>query len=135
MKGSGEERVTREILMKSYLDLEDPEFSAVTMKKILRESRRRRIVDNFLVNLLAFIATDAFIWLGLHLTGINIPDIVKRTIVLFNRVFVQAAQLNGTIAVSEPAAWIVLSIGAMAALLAIAESRLGSWKNGGRKSV
>lgn len=131
-----EEEIAKEIIGHSRLELNDPKFEAATMKRILRESRWRKIVDNLLLNVLIFVATDAFIWLGLRLTGMNVSDLANRTAALFDNLIVQAGQVRETASVvSQPAAYVVLSIGVIVALLAIIESRLESWKSGGRKSA
>ncbi len=123
-----DDKLTRDILKKSYVELTDPEFSAATMKRIVRESWRRRIVNNFLVNLLVFIAIDALIWLGLRLTGMSAFELANRSISLLNTMLFQASELKEIVAGNHLATYLVLSIGGLAALLAILESRLSSWK-------
>jgi hypothetical protein len=129
MKDLNDDNLMRDIGRKSCVELTDPEFSVVTMKRVVRESWRRRIVNNFLVNLLVFATIDALIWLGLRLTGMSPFDLANRVVALLNQAVFQASELKEAVAGNHFATYVVLSIGGIAALLAIVESRLSSWKN------
>jgi len=131
MKDFNDDKLMRDILRKSYVELTDPEFDSATMKRIIRESRRRRIVNNFLLNLLVFIAIDALIWLGMQLTGMDVFDLTNRTLTLLNGILLRAGEVKETVAGNHLTPYLVLSIGGIAAILAILESRLSSWKNTG----
>jgi hypothetical protein len=131
MKDLNDDKLARDILKKSYVELRNPEFNASAMNRIVRESRRLRIVNNLLVNLLVFIAIDALILLGLQLTGMSALDLAYRSVTLLNRILFQASELKETVMGNYLATYVVLSIGGIAAILAILESRLSSWKNTG----
>lgn len=131
MKDFNDDKLMRDILKKSYVELANPEFNASAMKRIVRESRKRRFVSNVLVNVLAFIAIDALILLGLQLTRMSAFDLANRSVTLLNRMLFQASDLKETVMGNHLTPYLVLSIGGIAAILAILELRLGSWKNTG----
>ncbi len=129
MKDLNDDKLMKDILKKSYVELTDPGFDSTTMKRIVRESRRRRILSNFLVNLLVFISIDALILLGMRLTGMDVFDLTNRTLSLLYGILLRAGEVKETVAGNHLSTYVVLSIGGIAALLAILESRLNSWKN------
>ncbi len=127
MKELNDDKLTREILKKSYVELADPEFNAAAMKRIVRDSRRRRFVNDFLLNIMVFISIDALLWLGMRLTGMDVFELTNRTLSLLNRILFQAGELRQTVAGNNHlATYVVLCIGGIAALLALLESRLSS---------
>ncbi len=130
MKELNDDNLTRDILKKSYVELADPEFNAATMKRIVRDNWKRRVVNDFLLNILVFISIDALIWLGIRLAGMNVFDLTNRTLSLLNRILFQAGELKETVTGNHLATYLVLAVGGMAAILAILESRLSSWKKG-----
>ncbi len=117
---------TREILRKSLLDLSDPEFNAVTMKRIYRESRKRRIVSNLATNLFIFAVIDTLILMAVRVTGLSVFELSYRGVNLLNRVLGQAAVLKEAVSENGLVTYLVLSIGGIAALLAIIELKLNS---------
>ncbi len=131
MKEFSDDKLMRDILKKSYVELTDPEFDSATLRRIVRESRKRRIVNNLLVNLLAFIAIDSIIWLSMHLTGMDVFDLTNRTLILLDGILLRAGEVKETVAGNHLTPYLVLAIGGIAALLAVLESRLGSSKNTG----
>ncbi len=131
MKEFSDDKLMRDILKKSYVELTDPEFDSATLRRIVRESRKRRIVNNLLVNFLAFIAIDSIIWLSMHLTGMDVFDLTNRTLILLDGILLRAGEVKETVAGNHLTPYLVLAIGGIAALLAVLESRLGSSKNTG----
>lgn len=126
MKELNDDKLTRDILKKSYVEFADPEFNAATMRRIVRDNRRRRLVNDFLLNIMIFISIDALIWLVMRLTGMDVFDLTNRTLSLLNRILFQAGELKETVAGNHLTTYLVLSIGGIAALLALLESRLSS---------
>jgi hypothetical protein len=55
------DRLTKDILKNSYLEVADPDFDKTIMKKVLRESRKQCILQNFLMCTLVFAFVDTII--------------------------------------------------------------------------
>ena len=123
-----DDELMRDMLMKSSVRLDNQEFTAATMKAISRESRRRRIVNSFMMNFLVFIAVDALIWLGISLTGSGVAGLVDGFVSGLNRLVFQAGQIKATVVGSDLVTYVVLIVGALAALLSVLELRIGSWE-------
>ncbi len=117
---------TREILRKSLLDLSDPEFNAVTMKRILRENRKRRILSNLATNLFIFAVIDTLILMAVRVTGLSVFELSYRGVNFLNRLLGQAAELKEAVGNNGMVTYLVLSIGGIAALLAIIELKFNS---------
>jgi hypothetical protein len=70
------DRLTKDILKNSYLEVTDPDFNQTTIKRVLREDRRRRILQNILMCFFVFAAADTLILLAIWLLGLNIFDLI-----------------------------------------------------------
>jgi hypothetical protein len=70
------DRLTKDILKNSYLEVTDPDFNQTTIKRVLREDRRRRILQNILMCFFVFAAVDTLILLAIWLLGLNIFDLI-----------------------------------------------------------
>jgi hypothetical protein len=79
MNNSDIDRLTKDILKNSYLEVTDTDFNGTTMKRVLRESRRQRILQNFLLCFLVFVAVDALILLVIWFLGLNVFDVALRS--------------------------------------------------------
>lgn len=130
MKDRVNDGITRDILKNSYLELTDPEFESATMKRIARQSRRRRIAGNILLNIVAFVVIDTFIFLFLKLIGLSVFDLADGSVNLLNGILSQTGQLKGTIVGNNLGTYMLLSLGGVIAILTIAEMRISSWKGG-----
>ena len=121
-----DDREAREILKQSLLELINPDFNAATMKKIYRENRKRRIVSNLATNLFIFAVIDSLILMAVRVTGLSVFELSYRGVNLLNRVLGQAAVLKEAVSENGLVTYLVLSIGGIAALLAIIELKLNS---------
>lgn len=128
MKDLSDDRATREILKNSYLELTDPEFRSATMKKIFRDSRRRRIRNNILIGLQVFVATDAIIYLLLRLAHLNVFELANRSAQLVNGIIYQAGVAKETVGGNHLAAVVLVSLAGITALFLILEFGLNTWK-------
>ena len=127
MSETKEDRVTREILKRSVIDTIDPDFTEMMMKRIYRENRKRHIMKNLFVNFSIFAIIDTFILLAIRLTGLSALELVNASVSFLNRLLGQAGRFKEAIAGNDLAMYLVLSIGGIAALLAIIELKLNSW--------
>ena len=121
-----DDREAREILKQSLLELINPDFNAATMKKIYRENRKRRILGNLATNLFIFAVIDSLILMAVRVTGLSVFELSYRGVNLLNRVLGQAAVLKEAVSENGLVTYLVLSIGGIAALLAIIELKLNS---------
>ncbi len=127
MKDLNDDKLTRDILRNSYLDLDDPEFGAATMKRIARATRRRRIFNEILLNLLVFVATDALIYLFLRATGMSVFDLAGRSAAFLDRIFARAGELKA--AGGNLATYLVVTFAGIMAIISILELSFNYWKN------
>lgn len=128
MKEPSDDKLMREIVRNSYLELDDREFDAVVMIKIMRAGKRRRIMGNLLISLLIFAAIDAFIWLAIRVTGLSVTGFVNLAVGGLSEIFTREGHLEQTVMANNLTVCLLLSIGAVAAALAIIELQLNSRK-------
>lgn len=126
MKNLNIDRLTKDILKNSYLEVTDPDFNIKTMKKIVRGNRKRRILENILFCFLVFAAVDALIWLGLWLTGLDILDVAIRFGNVPHVILIHAEKLKNSIIGSAFIRYVMVSLGGLMVILMIIESRLKS---------
>jgi hypothetical protein len=69
------DKITKDILKQSYVEISYPDFNQAVMKKVSRESRKQRIVQNLLLCFSVFVAVDSLILLVYWLLGLNIFNI------------------------------------------------------------
>ncbi len=132
MKDLKDDAAAKELIRDSYVELTNPDFKSDTMNRIYRHARRRRILENVVVNVLAFVAIDALIWLGLKLTGVTVSGLAKNSAALLGQYFLQSVPpghaMTGGAAV--PYFFIVLFV--LAAFVALLEI-VGRIKEAGSK--
>jgi hypothetical protein len=131
MKDLNDDKLTRDILRNSYLEPEDPDFKRAMMARIMRESRRRHILNNVLVNLMVFVATDALIYSLLRLTGLSVADLAYRSVDLLNRILFHTGQLKIPVAGNNLPTLLLLSFAGVIAILTIMELGMSAWKSRG----
>ena len=124
MKNSNIDKLAKDILKSSYLEVTDPDFNVTTMKKILRESRKQRVLDNILLCFLVFVAVDALIFLVLWLSGLNIFELAIRLIGIPHEILLHAEKLKNSIIENAFIKYIMLSFGGIMVILMIIESKL-----------
>ncbi len=134
MKDLHDDGLIKDILRNSYMEPADPGFESATMKRIVRESRRRRILDNVLVSLQVFVATDAIIYLLLRLAHLNIFDLADRSAALINGIIYQAGVAKDTVGGNQTAALVLVSLAGITALFLIIEFGLSTWKGRRREA-
>jgi hypothetical protein len=118
------DKLTNDILKSSYLEVTDPDFNVTTMKKILHESRKQHLLDNILLGFLVFVAVDTLVFLVLWLTGLNIFDVAIRSVSVPHEILFQAGKLKNSIIANGLLKYVMLSFGALMAILMIMESKL-----------
>lgn len=128
MKDMNDDKATRDIIRDSYLDLTDPEFSSATMERVVRSARRRRVLNNLLVNFLVFAAIDSLILLLVDLTGLKIADITGWMVDILNRILSESGQVNISVPGSRLATYLMLSFAGVMVLLAMIELRIDMWR-------
>lgn len=131
MNSINDDRVMKDIVRDSYLDLTDPEFNSATMKRIVCDTRRRRVLNGIFVNLLVFVAIDSLILLLLSLTGSSVADLAGEAVKFLDSILFRTGQLKAPVAASQLAAYVMLSVAGILAIFAILELRMGSWKGRG----
>ncbi|RLD69405.1 MAG: hypothetical protein DRI95_00065 [Bacteroidetes bacterium] len=72
MENSNIDKITKDILQNSALELKNPDFNSIIMNKIISENRKQRFFYNSLLYMLIFIIFDIFIILLLKFFNINI---------------------------------------------------------------
>lgn len=80
------DKLTKDILSGSKLELTNPEFNVALMNKIKVESKKRALIHNIKHYSLIFISIDVAIIVLLNLTNINFSDISFK-LADFSRVF------------------------------------------------
>jgi hypothetical protein len=118
------DKLTKDILKSSYLEVTDPDFNVTTMKKILRESRKQRVLDNILLCFLVFVAVDALIFLILWLSGLNIFELAVRLIGIPHVILFHAEKLKNSIIENAFIKYVMLSFSGIMVILMIIESKL-----------
>jgi hypothetical protein len=126
MQNSNIDKLTKDILKNSYLEVTDPDFNSATMKIVLQESRKRRILENIFLCFLAFAAVDTLIFLVLWLLGLNVFDIALRLGAMPRDILIQVGQLRSSLVKNEGIMYVMLSFGGIMAILTFLESKLKS---------
>ena len=126
MQNSDIDKLTKDILKNSYLEVTDPDFNSATMKIVLHESRKRRILENIFLCFLAFAAVDTLIFLVLWLLGLNVFDIALRLGAMPRDILIQVGQLRSSLVKNEDIMYVMLSFGGIMAILTFLESKLKS---------
>jgi hypothetical protein len=124
MKNSNIDKLAKDILKSSYLEITDPDFNVTMMKKILRESRKQRVLENILLCFLVFVAVDALIFLVLWLSGLNIFELAIRLIGMPHEILFHIEKLKNSIIENAFIKYVMLSFGGIMILLMIIESKL-----------
>jgi hypothetical protein len=124
MKHSNIDKLTKEILKQSHLEINDPDFQKTIMKNILREHRKRRMLENIFLCILVFVAVDTLVFLGLWLTNMNIFDIAVRLVKMPHALFSQMEKVKNSILGNGLVKYVILSFGGLLAMLMILESKL-----------
>ncbi|MGD0590506.1 MAG: hypothetical protein ABSA44_06860 [Bacteroidota bacterium] len=124
MKNSNIDKLAKDILKSSYLEITDPDFNVTTMKKILRESRKQRVLENILLCFLVFVAVDSLIFLVLWLSGLNIFELTIRLIGMPHEILFHIEKLKNSIIENSFIKYVMLSFGGIMVLLMIIESKL-----------
>jgi hypothetical protein len=83
-------------------------------------------VSNLATNLFIFAVIDTLILMAVRVTGLSVFELSYRGVNLLNRVLGQAAVLKEAVSENGLVTYLVLSIGGIAALLAIIELKLNS---------
>ncbi len=128
MKDLKDDKFAKEIVRDSYLDLTRPGFKPDTMDRIYRMGRRRRIMENIVVNALAFVAIDTLIWLGLRLTGLTVGGLVNGSAELLGRYFLHNVKVGLAFSGGTDMTYLLVVICAMAATLAFIEVKMNLWR-------
>jgi hypothetical protein len=124
MKKSNIDKLTKDILKSSYLEVTDPDFNITTMKKILRESRKQRVLENILLCFLVFVAVDALILLVLWLSGLNIFNVAIWSGSVPHEILFQAEELKNSIIENAFIKYVMVSFSGIMVILMIIESKL-----------
>jgi hypothetical protein len=124
MKNSNIDKLTKDILKSSYLEVTDPDFNVTIMKKILRESRKQRVLENIFLCFLVFVAVDALIFLVLWLSDLNIFDVAIRSGSVTHEILFHAEKLKNSIIENAFIKYVMLSFSGIMILLMIIESKL-----------
>ena len=120
------DKLTKDILKSSYLELADPDFNNTTMKKILYENRKRHILENIFLCFLAFVTVDTLIFLVLWLLGLNVFNIALQSSSMPREIFFQVGELRNSLVKNQSVMYVMLSFGGIMALLTLLESKLKS---------
>lgn len=78
MDSTNVDKLTKDILENSMLELTNPDFNNLLMKKIKSESHKQSILHNIVLYFLTFLSLDAIIFALLKLMHIRITDIVPK---------------------------------------------------------
>ena len=124
MKKLNTDDLIKDILKSSYLEVTDPDFNVTTMKKILHESRKQRVLENILLSFLIFVAVDTLIFLVLWLSGLNIFELAIRLIGMPHEILFHAEKLKNSIIENAFIKYVMLCFGGIMVLLMIIESKL-----------
>jgi hypothetical protein len=124
MKNSNIDKLAKDILKNSYLEVTDPDFNITTMKKILRESRKQRVLENILLCFLIFVAVDTLVFLVLWLSGLNIFDVAIRSGNLTHEILSHVEKLENSIINNAFIKYVLLSFSGILLMLLIIETKL-----------
>ena len=124
------DKLTKEIFKNSYLELTNPDFNAKTMKKIVHESYRRRVINSILMFASIFATVDALILLFLKFTGINILNVANGISYISTEMLDRAERLGGSIIGESFIPYLALSLGGLIVIFIVVESKLNPWKGG-----
>jgi Na+/proline symporter len=118
------DKLTKDILKNSYLEITNPDFNQTTMKRILHESRKQRILENFLLSFVVFVAVDALILLFLWLLGLNVFDVALRSGSISQELLLHIMKLKDAILHYGFMKYIFLLLILMAIVYGMTESKL-----------
>ncbi len=126
MKNSNIDKLTKDILKSSYLEIADPDFTGTTMQKVLYENRKRLIFENIFLCFLAFVAVDTLIFLVLWLLGLNVFDVALRLGGMPREISLQVGELRNSLIKNATVMYVVLSFCGIMATLTLIESKFKS---------
>ena len=126
MKNSNIDKLTKDMLKSSYLEAIGPDFNVTTMKKILHENHKQRVLENILLDFLIFVAVDALIFVILWLSGLSIFELAIRLIGMPREIIFHAEKLKNSIIENSFVKYTMLLIGWVMVILMIIESKLKS---------
>jgi hypothetical protein len=118
------DKLTRDIVMSTALDEIAPEFTPMLMKKIMRESKRRRILENVILCFFMFVAIDTLLYLVVWLTGLNIFEAVLRLVNTPHETIVEAGKLSALLIDYKFIKYILLSLGCIMGIVIFVEAKL-----------
>jgi len=124
MKSSNIDKLTKDILRSSSLEITNPDFNHTTMERILRASRGQRILENFLLGFLVFVAVDALVLLVLWLLGLNVFDIALKSENIPGGLFLYVMKLKDAILQYGFMKYIFLLLVLMVIVYGMTESKL-----------
>jgi len=124
IKNSNIDKLAKDILKNSYLEVTDPDFNEVIMKRVLQESRKQRVLENILLCVLVFVAVDSLIFLVLWLLGLNIFDVALRSENISQELLLHIDKFTDAILHNEFIKYIFLSFGLIAFVEWLTESNL-----------
>lgn len=87
MDSTNVDKLTKDILENSKLELINPDFNNLLMSKIKSESHKQSILHNIVLYFLTFLSLDAIIFALLKLMHIRITDIVPKTTTFTQGIF------------------------------------------------
>lgn len=99
------EKITKDIISNSKLELTNPDFNNLLMQKIRSESYKQSLIHNLVLYFLIFISFDAFVYALLKLMKFTISDLVNEI-----NIFLQGNQ-SGLINLSHSMFALIFVIG------------------------
>lgn len=87
MDSTDVDKLTKDILENSMLELSNPDFNNLLMNKIKFESHKQSILHNIVLYFLTFLSLDAIIFALLKLMHIRITDIVPKATAFTQGIF------------------------------------------------
>ena len=126
MNNSNIDKLTKEILKNSYIEVTDPDFNITTMKKILHENHKQHVLENIFLSFLVFVAVDTLIFLVLWLSGLNIFELAVRLIGMPHEMVLHAEKLKDSIIENTFMKYIIVFIGSIIAIVMVIESKIKS---------
>lgn len=87
MDSTNVDKLTKDILGNSKLELTNPDFNNLLMNKIKSESHKQSILHNIVLYFLTFLSLDAIIFALLKLMHIRITDIVPKSTAFTQGIF------------------------------------------------
>jgi hypothetical protein len=118
------DKLSKDILKQSYIEVSDPGFNQIVMKKVLREDRKQQIRQNLLMCFFAFVAIDVLILLVFWLLGLNAFEIAIRSESISQNLFLLIDKIKDSILYNRYIGYIFLPIVLLAMIGLIAESKI-----------